>query len=422
METDNFIGQTVGGYKIVETIGMGGMATVYKAYESTLNRWVAIKILHHREKITLARFEREAKAIAQLRHRNILMVYSYGEQDGFPYMVMEYIEGGTLQDRLANRPLDLKQGIDLIISIAEVLNYAHSRGVIHRDVKPSNILLAQENWPLLADFGLVKLSEDWDEQDELTRSGTSLGTPAYVAPEQARGVEVDYRVDVYSTGVVLYQLVTGRLPFQYTNANKILLAHISEAVPAPREFNAQCPPNLEAVILKAMQKSPADRYDTMQDMADALRDVLKTTKLQADTQLHLGPIGQTGIIDRNILPQRTQELSKPVTSPDKRKPYIFLEEKEIAIELPANKVNIIIGRTHRQIIADIDLGPYGAAEAGISRRHAMLTKVDNKWFIDDLNSLNGTYVNDIPVISGRPVMVTDGDVVRCSHLAFIFRL
>ncbi len=158
MSTD-LIGQTLGKYKLIEIIGTGGMATVYKAAQTNLERWVALKVLHYQEKVALVRFEREAKAIAMLRHRNILIVYDYGKENDLPYLVMEYVQGGTLCNQLLGEPMDWFKAVTLILPVAEALNYAHKQGIIHRDVKPSNILMAQEDWPLLADFGLVKLSQ-----------------------------------------------------------------------------------------------------------------------------------------------------------------------------------------------------------------------------------------------------------------------
>src|SRR5687767_13816902 len=158
--TKNLVGKTLGEYNLESIVGEGGLATVYRAYQISLNRPVAIKVLYHQEGTSLARFQREAKVIAALRHRNILIIYEYGEQEGLPYIVMEYVEGGTLEDRLKGEPMDWRRVVNLIMPIAEALQYAHRHGIIHRDVKPSNILMQQEDWPVLADFGLVKQSNE----------------------------------------------------------------------------------------------------------------------------------------------------------------------------------------------------------------------------------------------------------------------
>lgn len=408
--TPNLVGKTIGGYKLVEEIGEGGLATVYKAYQPTLKRWVAVKVLHYKDKNAVIRFQREAQAIARLRHRNILIVYEYGEEGPWPYIVMEYIEGGTLEDRLTGRPIDWVKTLDLMIPIAEVLAYAHEHGIIHRDVKPSNILMPQEDWPLLADFGLVKLPNE-KEEGEVTSSGVTMGTPAYVAPEQARGTVIDHRADIYSLGVVLFEMITGRLPFGYLNPNKVLLAHITEPAPSPRKFNPNCPPELEKIILKTMAKSPDDRYLTMKDMIRDLKNVLDSADGRSADFHQASPASfQTKIMQSSDIP-------KPLDQ--KQEARIHLKEKNVTIPIPDDD-SVVIGRTHRNTVADIDLGPYGAAQAGVSRHHCLLIRQANQWLLDDLGSLNGTYVNDVRIEPGNPVLLKNGDIIRCSHLSFVF--
>lgn len=411
--TNRLLGKTIGGYKIIEKIGSGGIATVYKAYQSTLNRWVAIKILHHRDQDSSVRFKREAKAIAALRHRNILHVYDFGEADGRLYMVMEYIENGSLAEHLKGQPMGWQRAVSLLLPLANVLQYAHDKGVIHRDVKPSNILLSHKNWPLLADFGLVKLSEYWDD-DHSTGTEVSLGTPAYVSPEQARGVEIDHRADIYSLGIVLFEMITGRPPFVYSNANKTLMAHLSEAVPSPKQFSHTCPPGLEQIILVALQKSPEQRYPTMQALADALKTLpVSSTKKRL---LESGTI----IMDK-VEKERIYASSRPAALQRQPNPlpYIIIDDSRAMIQLP-KKHALIIGRTHRNTVADIDLGVHGAKEAGVSRHHAKLMKKDGQWFIEDLKSLNGTFINNIKILPSQPILLKDGDIIRCSHLSFTF--
>ncbi|MEM7343854.1 MAG: FHA domain-containing serine/threonine-protein kinase [Chloroflexota bacterium] len=427
------LGQTVGKYELLETIGSGGLATVYKARQADLDRWVAVKILHYKENQALARFAREAQSVARLRHRNIVIVYEYGEDGSWPYIAMEYIEGGTLEDKLKKgEPLDWIKVIDLIIPVAEALEYAHSQGLIHRDVKPSNILLPQDDWPLLADFGLVKVT---DTNENLTGPGMSMGTPAYVAPEQARGLEVDHRSDIYSLGVLMFEMVTGRLPFDYHNPNKILLAHISEPVPFVRKLNPNCPAALEKVIMQTMQKQPDDRYDSMDELIKALKDVLSSSDQRPAFHKPVVPApsepmaSQETVIKSPISSGKPREDTKAThpTSPVKSdspstastSARILLVDKKASVPLP-DKNSLIIGRTHQNSIADVDLGPYGAASSGVSRRHARFIREDNRWLIDDMGSLNGTFVNDVKVTPGQPVALNDGDFIRCSHLNFIF--
>jgi serine/threonine protein kinase len=208
----------------------------------------------------LARFEREARAVARLRHRNILAVYDYGRWEDTFYLAMEYVSGGTLKERLG-WPQDLAYAVKIASQVADALAHAHGHGVIHRDVKPGNILMAEEEWPLLTDFGLAKILE---ESLHLTASGASVGTPHYMSPEQAQGLAVDRRSDVYSLGIVLFEMVTGRTPFSTDNPMAVLIRHINEPVPSPRSLRSDLPRDLERVVLKALAKSPADRYQRME--------------------------------------------------------------------------------------------------------------------------------------------------------------
>ncbi len=417
-QSANLVGQTLGGYQLTEAIGSGAMATVYKAYQPTLERWVAVKVLQYRETRSLARFRREAKAIALLRHRNILIVYEYGEERSWPFIVMEYVPGGSLFDRLSQQTDEWQRGVQLLVPVADALRYAHEQGVVHRDVKPSNILLPQPDWPLLADFGLAKLSGGEQLQEAVTRSGTSLGTPAYVAPEQARGIAADHRSDMYSLGVILYEVVAGRLPFVYSNPNKMLLAHISEAVPPPSQLNPACPPPLERVILKALEKVPGNRYSNMGQFIEALQAAIAPT-LQ-DTAAVLGTVV---VSPANTSPLETYHFADPVAAvaPSAVAPRarLLITDRNVTVDVPP-RPEVILGRTHRNTVADVDLGPHGAADTGVSRHHARLLQQDGQWHLDDLGSLNGTFVNDARLRQGQPVPLKNGDLIRCSHMSLVF--
>jgi hypothetical protein len=269
----DLVGRTLGQYRIVEQVGLGGMATVYKAYQPALDRYVAIKVLpayYAHEPGFAERFTREAKAVARLAHPHVLPIYDFGQEDGLSYIVMQYVQAGTLKDVLG-RPLGPATAADIVEQVADALDYAHEQSVIHRDVKPSNVLMDRGRWVLLSDFGLAKMVEG---SVQLTGSGVGVGTPAYVAPEQGRGLPVDRRADIYSLGIVLYEMVTGRVPFEAETPMAVVVKHITEPLPLPRAANPALPEPVERVILKALAKNPEDRYETAGKLAAALRKAL----------------------------------------------------------------------------------------------------------------------------------------------------
>jgi serine/threonine protein kinase/Tol biopolymer transport system component len=269
-------GRTVGQYQILEEIGRGGMAVVYKAWQPSLERYVALKALpeyYRHDSKFLARFHREAIAAAGLSHSNIVHIYDTGEAAGLPYIAMEYLEGGSLQDHLAAGPLSLDEAQRILSQVANALDYAHGQGLIHRDIKPANILFVAD--PLkgpgimakVTDFGIARAADG----TRLTRTGALMGTPEYMAPEQAEGGAVDHRADLYALGVVLYQVLTGQAPFRGTTPHAIMHAAIYEPPPPPRQLNPRLSPAVEAVILKALAKRPEDRFQRGADLAAALR-------------------------------------------------------------------------------------------------------------------------------------------------------
>jgi serine/threonine-protein kinase len=262
---------TIGQYQIIEQVGRGRMATVYKAFQPNLDRYVAVKVLASDLAGTegfVARFEREAKAVARLRHRNILTVFDYGRQGDVFYLVTEYVSGGTLMGYLG-WPQDLGYAVSIVSQVGDALAHAHRQGMVHRDVKPGNILMAEEDWALLSDFGLVKMVTD---STQLTASGASVGTPQYMSPEQAQGLAVDRRSDIYCLGAVLYEAVTGRPPFTTDSPMAVILMHINEPLTPPHTLRPDLPKEMERVILKALAKSPADRYQRMETFLADLRE------------------------------------------------------------------------------------------------------------------------------------------------------
>lgn len=420
--TMDLTGKTIGGYQLDKKIGSGGSATIYKAYQPHLERWVAVKVLRRYENEALDDFKREVQAISHLRHRNIIIVYDYGEQDNWPYVVMEYVEGQTLAGRIAGQPLHWIKAVDAIVPIAEALAYAHKEGVVHGNIKPANILLPQKNWPLLSDFGLMTLGQ-LDHDGSTGPAVRVVGTPAYLSPEQGRGERPDYRSDIYALGAVLFEAVTGRPPFDYPDPNQILAAHASEQLPSLRQFSSDCPPILELVTITAMQKLPEHRYKSMEEMVTALKDALASSDVRPIFYASSRKVpAKTALFDTSGLLTDKPTPPPPVAAiptPTGEARLFFLESK-ITLPVP-DRESVIIGRTHQNVVADIDLGPQRAAQAGISRRHARLTQQGGNWLISDLGSLNGTFVNNIKLSPGdAPYLLKNGDEIRCSKLAFLF--
>jgi serine/threonine protein kinase len=273
----DLIGTTLDNYEILTEIASGGMAIVYHARQPVLDRDVAIKIL----KVNLAqdpknreRFVREAKAAAQLRHPNILTIYDakWNSERNVAWIAMEYVPGGTLKDLMV-APMPLEKILPLVEQISAALHYAHGRGVIHRDIKPSNILLDKNDRILIADFGLASIVGG---DTQLTGEGEVLGTPDYMAPEQIEGAPVDARADIYSLGVVAYEMITGRLPYQAETPIAVMLKRITEAPSSPRTWRLDLPAAVESVILKAMARTPADRFSDVQTFSQALKTAIQT--------------------------------------------------------------------------------------------------------------------------------------------------
>jgi hypothetical protein len=278
----NLVGKTLGNYRIIEQIGMGGMATVFKAYQPSMDRYVALKVISpylSQDPNFAKRFQQEARVIAKLEHLHILPVYDYGEEDGYFYLVMRFVEGGTLKDRLTQGSLPLEDARRIVAQVGSALEYAHQLGIVHRDFKPSNILIDPHGDCYLADFGIAKMT---DGALGLTGSA-ALGTPRYMAPEQSQSLQVDHRADVYAMGVVIYEMVTGQVPFDAETPFAVVMKHLSEPLPVPRSVKPDLPEGVERVILKALAKAAADRYQSMRDLVTAFDQAVKASPAKALT-------------------------------------------------------------------------------------------------------------------------------------------
>lgn len=280
------VGRVLGGrYALGERLGGGGTAFVYKGRDSLLNRTVAVKVLNTQltsDEDFVAKFRREAQAAASLSNPHIVGIYDVGQDGDIYYIVMEYVEGKTLKHHITDKgPLDMSQALDVAMQIAEGLRHAHRHGVVHRDIKPHNILLTRDGQAKVADFGIARATTS----STLTQSGSLMGSVHYLSPEQARGGFTNERSDIYSLGVVLYEMITGQVPFTGDNVFSIGLKHLQEAPRPPRELNKDIDPRLEEIVLKAMSKEQAARFSSADEMLNALSDIAASIENQAEKKM-----------------------------------------------------------------------------------------------------------------------------------------
>ena len=315
----SLIGRTLGQYEVIDTLGRGGMATVYLGRQSSIDRYVAIKVLPPHPALDEAfkeRFQLEAKTIGSLQNPNILPLYDYGTADDVIYLVMQYVEGGTLEDLIEMGAMSVPKVEQIVRSIAGGLDYAHRKGVIHRDIKPSNILI-QDGHTLLADFGMVKMVAG---NSDLT--GTSIvGTPSYMAPEQGQGLDINQGVDIYALGAIAYEMLTGQRPFRGSTPMQMILAHIKDDIPDIRDLRPDLSEELSNVIKRALAKKPENRYQTAGEFAEAFsRAIHKNDATLADIQKQF-PISKDDSSQRRQADlDATVTFNKPVT--DSSNPHI----------------------------------------------------------------------------------------------------
>lgn len=373
-------GKEWGRFQIIEERGRGGMAVVYKAYDSVLQRTVALKVLLPllaANKEFTRRFRREAVTAANLRHQNIVVIYDVGSHEDFQYIVMEYLEGPTLQQEIQQKgAIPVARAILILNQLAEALDYAHQQGLVHRDVKPANIIIGAQDCITLTDFGLVKAAKN----TEITGEGAAIGTLKYMSPEQAQGRKIDARSDIYSLGVVVYEMLIGETPFAGTTPYKALQQLIHKPPPPLSQRNPQIPATVEQVVLQALAKEPQRRFSAAGTFAQAL-----ATSTSLDTK--------TDSFQREIV--------LVLVAPDGR-------------EYPVYQGLLTIGR---DIGNDIVL-PVNQ----VSRNHAQIQYEQTECVVTDMGSTNGTFINGASIPSGSPQPLRPGDMLGLGPITLVVTL
>jgi serine/threonine protein kinase len=459
---------TLGPYSVRALIGVGGMAKVYRAYQPALSRDVAIKVLPTRDPQSggparpefLELFKSEARLIASLSHPYIVPIHDFGVDNDWAYLVMELITHGSMRDefvraRANGQRVNLLWALAILDQVATALDFAHSRGVAHRDVKPGNMLLRELNMVVLSDFGVAKMLAD---RSATMGSPVVMGTPQYMAPEQARpNVQVDGRCDIYSLGVVLFECATGRLPFLGPTGEAIMLQHIETPPPLPRSIDPSVPPNVERIILRALAKDPNARYTRAAEMAQDLRVAhaeLAQTLIQVGALSVERPAGPTSPIPSAPSPHAPIAV-RPVIAPTELIPCfrcgtantpgsrfcIACGYDMASARATSDTFRAMTGRPLRcrlifqngpfagralmlhQGVTTVGRGPGNdllLGDGSVSRMHARLSFGRGAWYIEDVGSSNGVWVNRKQV--RRPVELRHGDLVRLGNVEAMFEV
>jgi serine/threonine protein kinase len=435
---------------------------VFKAYQPTLDRYVAIKVLpahYARDPVFVKRFEREARSVARLAHPNIVQIHDFGEQDNITYIVMEYVDGGTLKDRL-KRPLPVAEAVDFIIQAAEGLECAHRNGIVHRDVKPANILVRKDGHLLLTDFGIAKILEG---TTNLTRVGTGIGTPQYMSPEQGTGQMVDRRSDIYSLGIVLFHCLTGRVPFTADSPLTITLKHMNDPLPVDKLKAEGIPAPIIQVVEKMAAKQQQDRYQTAEEVVGVLTRALAASNLSL-TRGYRGGLASFPPVS----PMSGSSVSGSLSSNDNMSNSQLSLNGQSVVSLTCFRCCAANPSTRlfctscgddlsnqragldtylvngRPVLARLtiqsgpmkgrsyrfhqDMTTVGRTNGNdlvisgltVSRRHARLWFSEGNWYLEDVGSANGTLVNNVRIY--QAVLLHDGDVVNFGDEMVVFNV
>ena len=322
---EDLVGRQFGPYRVVAPLGQGGMASVYKAFQPAVNRYVALKVLSPyftRDPQFANRFRHEATLVAQLQHPHILPVFDFGESDGYAYLAMPFIDAGTLANTLTGRPIPFDVVERVIRQVADALDYAHAKGIVHRDIKPANVLLDERGNCLLADFGIARITEG---ATRLTTTGTIMGTPEYMSPEQASGETAGPASDIYSLGIVLYEMVTGRVPFRADTPLAVAIKHVTAPLPPPRAANASLTPGVEAVVLKALARAPADRFSSAAELSTSLAAALGAARdMQRQETVLVRPAQREGSLSPPATVAETHDAQRPAAQPRNNRAWLVL--------------------------------------------------------------------------------------------------
>jgi len=435
----DMIGRVIKGrYKLIDELGRGSFATVYIARDTKNNRIYAVKVMHIEfsdDGELLARFQREAHILTQFRDPHIVQIFDYGDEVDLHYIVMDYIDGQNLKYHiLTHGPLDALRALDYSRQIAQGLDTAYKHGVVHRDIKPQNIVINSMDEVKITDFGLARSRETVT----LTQSNVFMGTAYYIPPEQAEsGRSADTRSDLYSVATVLFEMLTGRPPFEGETAVDIVIKHMNEKIPSICRIRPDLPPEMDQFMQKAMAKSPADRYNTPREFISAIDKLLQRIRAaQPERQEHINrnPVAEIGYEQRQGQGQREAQsvaaqgiqdpghqnaeagMAKPPSTPQKQARFNVLASNQV-IELTGELM--VVGRQDPVlgIFPEINL-----ADKTVGRRHAYVRNQQGQYTVEDLNALNKTRLNGVILTPHEERPLKDGDIVRFGSIEVRFEL